>query len=324
MNELFNELLDVSKLDSGVMKPNITHFAANDLLSRIEATFAGAAREKGLSLRIVKSALWIRSDFILLDRIVSNLVSNAIRYTAAGTVLVGCRRRGGRVLIQVWDTGAGIPKEQQKNIFVEFFRIDNQDRDTRGGLGLGLAIVDRLCRLLDHPLALESILGKGSCFSIAVPTASPPAETIAPAPVAVNRFNLSSGKLVVVIDDDPMVLESMGGLLESWGCRVVTANNDRVAIIKLAAYDHLPDVIISDYHLRSGQTGIEAIAQLCASLSTSIPAFLMSGDTNPEPLQDAKSHGYHLLHKPVDPMTLRAALTQIVKKRQTPRPHLHS
>jgi len=324
MNELFNELLDVSKLDSGVLTSNLTQFPAAHLLARLEATFAGSAREKGLSLRVIKSSAWIRSDLILLERILSNLVSNAVRYTTAGTILIGCRKRNGRLHIQVWDTGAGIPQDQHKNVFVEFFRLGKHDNEPRGGLGLGLAIVDRLCRLLDHPIELRSEAGKGSCFSVAVPTVAARIEAANPTPTVSTRLNISNGKLVVVIDDDPLVLEGMSGLLRSWGCRVVTANTDRAAIVELAAYDHPPDVIISDYHLRNGQTGVEAIAQLCSTLSTSIPAFLMSGDTNPEPLRDAKANGYHLLHKPIDPMTLRAALTQIVKKRPVVRQRLHS
>lgn len=324
MNELFNELLDVSKLDSGVLAPNLTQFPAAQLLARIESTFRGAANEKGLSFRVVRSTAWISSDFILLERIVSNLVSNAIRYTTAGSILVGCRKRGGVLKLQVWDTGAGIPPEQYKNIFVEFFRLSKHDREPRSGLGLGLAIVDRLCRLLDHPITLTSSIGSGSCFSVAVPTAKARPEQENPAPAAISRFNVSSGKLVLVIDDDPLVLEGMGSLLRSWGCRVATASNDHAAIIELAKYDHPPDVIISDYHLRDGQTGVEVIARLCSKLSASIPAFLMSGDTNPGPVRDAQANGYHLLHKPVDPMTLRAALTQIVKKQSPGLPRLHS
>lgn len=324
MNELFNELLDVSKLDSGVMAPNLSQFPAAHLLARIESTFAGAAQEKGLSLRVVKCNAWINSDFILLERIVSNLVSNAIRYTKAGSVLVGCRKRGGLLHIQVWDTGAGIPPEEHRNIFVEFFRLSKNDREPRGGLGLGLAIVDRLCRLLDHPITVTSSVGNGSCFSIAVPAVkSRIVRAISPAAVA-NRFNLSSGKLVLVIDDDPLVLEGMGGLLRSWGCHVVTASTARNALIELTAFDRPPDVIISDYHLRSGQTGVEVIARLCSAMPASIPAFLMSGDTNPEPFRDAKANGYQLLHKPVDPMKLRAALTQLVKQRLAVPTHLHS
>src|SRR6266436_2710941 len=165
MNELFNALLDISKLDAGVLTPSITEFPVAKLLDRVDTTFTGAAREKGLSLQVVTSSAWVRSDFILLERIVFNLVSNAVRYTSSGGVVVGCRNRGVNLRIEVWDTGPGVPQDQQQNIFGEFYRLGA----TGAGLGLGLAIVDRLCRLLDHSVRLTSILGKGSCFSVALP-----------------------------------------------------------------------------------------------------------------------------------------------------------
>jgi signal transduction histidine kinase len=316
MNELFNALLDVSKLDAGVLIPQLTEFPTLQLLKRIETTFAGAAREKGLSFRVVTSGVWVRSDFILLERIVFNLVSNAVRYTAAGGLVVGCRRRNGQLRIEIWDTGNGIPQDQHQRIFGEFYRLSKHDRDQRGGLGLGLAIVDRLCRLLKHPIELKSTLGKGSCFSVAVPMVHARAEVVKPLVSDRSRFNITNGKLVVVIDDDPLVLDGMGGLIRSWGCRVVTASTDSAALSGLLQYDHPPDVIISDYHLCDGITGIEVITRLRSALSASIPAFLMSGDTNPKPLFEAQANGYPLLHKPVDPMALRATLTQVLKRRQ--------
>jgi signal transduction histidine kinase/CheY-like chemotaxis protein len=316
MNELFNALLDVSRLDAGALTPDMTAFPVSQLLKRIETTFADAAREKGLSLRIVPSSAWVRSDFILLERVLGNLVSNAIRYTRAGGVLVGCRRKGGRLRIDVCDTGAGIPEDQQQQVFVEFCRLGEHERDHRGGLGLGLAIVERLCRLLGHRIELASRVGSGSRFSVEIPVADSVAR-IVPQPVAEpRRLDISSGKLVAVIDDDPMVLEGMGGLLRSWGCRVVTGASDDEVLAGLAAYDDPPDVIISDYQLRGGRTGVQAIARLCESQSAPIAAFLMSGDTNPEPLEDAQKNGYVLLHKPVDPMALRATFTQVIRKRR--------
>jgi CheY-like chemotaxis protein len=318
MNELFNALLDISKLDAGALAPNLAEFPVAQLLRRIETTFAGAARENGLSLRVVGSSIWVRSDFILLERIVSNLVSNAIRYTTTGRVVVGCRRRGSQLRIEVWDTGVGIPEDQRQHIFGEFYRLD---REQRGGLGLGLAIVDRLCRLLDHPVELISTLGKGSCFSVGVPVVRAPARIVQPQASARARFGASNGKLVVVIDDDPLVLEGMGGLIRSWGCSVVIGTTGSAVLAGLAQYDHPPDVIISDYHFRDGTTGIEAITRLRSALSASIPAFLMSGDTNPEPLREARANGYPLLHKPVDPAALRATLAQLLKKQAAAHPH---
>jgi hypothetical protein len=165
----------------------------------------------------------VRSDFILLERIVLNLVSNAIRYTATGRVVVGCRRLGEQLRIEVWDTGRGIPQDQQQLIFSEFYRLESSDRD-QGGLGLGLAIVDRLCRLLKHPVEVRSVVEKGSCFSITLPMVGAAAETVRPPSAAPTRFVAADRKLVVVIDDDPLVLEGMDSLIRSWGCSVVTGN----------------------------------------------------------------------------------------------------
>jgi signal transduction histidine kinase len=321
MNELFNALLDISKLDAGAMNPTVTEFPVAQLLKQVEATFAEAARENGISLRIVQCSAWIRTDFILLERIVFNLVSNAVRYTSRGSVVVGCRNYGGRLRIEVWDTGPGIPADQHQNIFGEFYRLGEPDRDRRAGLGLGLAIVQRLCQLLDHPINLTSVLGRGSCFSITLPVVAvrrgiPKAS----APVR-GRLDLAHGKLVVVIDDDPLVLEGMGGLFRSWGCHVVTVGTDGTALAALAELNDTPDLIVSDYHLPSGKTGIEVIEQVRLDLSAQIPAFLISGDTNPEPLREAQAKGFHLLHKPVEPMALRAMFNLALRSGQGVRLH---
>ena len=317
MNELFNALLDVSRLDGGALTPDLTEFPIAQVLKRVETTFVGTAQEKGLSLRVVNSSAWVRSDCLLLERILSNLVSNAIRYTPAGGVVIGCRMRSNQLRIEVWDSGVGIPQGQQQQVFVEFWRIGKPDRDRRGGLGLGLAIVERLCRLLNHRIELTSTLNKGSCFAVTVPKVQPDAERGKAPVVSRNRLDVSRGKLIAVIDDDPMVLEGMGGLLRSWGCRVVSGSSDESILAELAEYNALPDVIISDYQLQDGQTGIEAIERLCGALATPVPAFLMSGDTNAEPLRDAEAKGYPLLHKPVNPMALRATLTQVIKARES-------
>src|SRR5262249_961412 len=184
MNELFNALLDISKLDAGATTPNLSDFPVAQLFARIESTFAEPAREKNLSFRVIPSSAWLRSDAILLERILLNLVSNAVRYTSQGGVIFGCGTHGPTQRIEVWDTGPGIPEDQRQNIFSEFYRITHPDRDQRGGLGLGLAIVDRLCRLLDQPVELRSTVGKGSCFAVILPAA--PARPIAkerPAPM---------------------------------------------------------------------------------------------------------------------------------------------
>jgi len=313
MNELFDALLDISKLDAGVLTPAVSEFPVAHLLTRIETTFVAAAREKGLILRVVPNSAWIRSDFILLERILLNLVSNAVQNTARGGVVVGCRRRGDRVRIDVCDTGVGIPKNEQRKIFSEFYQLAAAQGDSRGGLGLGLAIVDRLCRLLDHPLELISAIDKGSRFSVSVPLAAATRPTVESSALYRTIVDSLAGKLIVVVDDDPLVLDGMCGLLKRWGCSVVTARSDDAALKALRECERSPDLIISDFRLAHGKTGLDVIERLRGAFGAAIPAFLISGDTAPARLQEASASGCHLLHKPVPPITLRAMVSQLIK-----------
>jgi signal transduction histidine kinase/CheY-like chemotaxis protein len=313
MSEMFNSLLDISKLDSGVLTPNIVELPIARLLQKVEATFEQAAGMKGLRLRVMRSGAWVRSDALLLERILFNLVSNAMRYTSRGGVIVGCRRRSEMLRIEVWDSGPGIPEDHRQNIFREFFQLPTAERDRHGGLGLGLAIVDRLRQLLNHDIELTSTVGRGSRFTILVPMAAEGVTTVeavrSPYPAAF----VVEGKEILIIDDAPIVLEATGGLLGKWGCSVVTAASDDAALIELAKREHPPDLIISDYHLANGKTGIEAIERINAAFGASIAAILVSGDTAPERLRDAKDKGYILLHKPVDPMQLRTVMHQLFR-----------
>ena len=315
MNELFEALLDMTKLDAGILEPNVTVFPMERLLARLESTFADSARQKGLRLRMVPSTASIRSDFILLERILLNLVSNAVRYTAQGAIVIGCRHRGDQLRIDVYDSGAGIPEDQHGKIFSEFYQLAAHEPDRRSGLGLGLAIVDRLGRLLNHAVELDSTPGRGSRFSISVPLVAERRNIIEArlAPAAI--IDPAHGKLVVVIDDDSLVLDGMGGILRSWGCTVLTGDSEEEALRKIRAETRKPDLIISDYRLGNGKTGIEVTKRLREALGTGIPAFLISGDTAPERLRDASASGFQLLHKPVPPMRLRAMLNQLLKSR---------
>lgn len=317
MNELFNALLDMSKLDAGVLAPDIADVPAAHLLGRIETTFAAAAREKGLRLGVVPSRAWIRTDAILLERILLNLVSNAIRYTPRGGVIVGCRRRGDSVRIEVWDTGIGLAADQHRSIFGEFYQVGAPAPGERGGLGLGLSIVDGLCRLLGHPVDLVSRPGKGSRFAVSVPRAAArrPSDTGAAGPaVTVDAIaNPARDRLIVVIDDDAQILDGMRGLLEGWGCRVVTADSDDDALAALAARRSRPDLVISDYFLANGRTGIDVVERLRRTFAGPIPAFLISGDTTAERMREADARGLPLLHKPVSPMALRSMVNQLLR-----------
>ena len=293
-----------------MVRPNISTFPVGALLKRIETTFEVTAREKGLRLRVVSNDAWISGDFILLERILLNLVSNAVHYTVEGGVVVGCRRRSGRLRVEVWDSGIGIPEDQRRNIFDEFYQLATTELDGRGGLGLGLAIVDRLCRLLGHPIEVTSRLGRGSCFAVSVPLGSPLRLVEQPPQAAIDQ---AMGRFVVVIDDDALVLDGMRGVLKSWGCSVVTAGSERAALAALSEHERPPDLIISDYRLGDGKTGFEVIEGLRGAFGASIPAFLISGDTAPERLHEASASGYYLLHKPVLPITLRAVVNQLLK-----------
>ena len=313
MNELFNALLDISKLDAGVLAPDITEFPVGHLLDRIETTFAATAREKGLRLRVLPSRAWIRTDAILLERILLNLVSNAIRYTARGGVIVGCRRRGDNVRIEVLDSGIGLAEDQRHSVFGEFYQVDVPAPGGRAGLGLGLSIVDGLCRLLGHRIDLASRPGKGSRFAVSVPWAAARQRPADPAATLDAIANPARDRLIVVIDDDALVLDGMRGLLQSWGCRVVTGDSGDAALAGLADHQGQPNLVISDYFLANGTTGVDVIERLRGVFAEPIPAFLVSGDTTRERMRDADARGLPLLHKPVSPMALRSMVNQLLR-----------
>lgn len=313
LDEMFNSLLDISRLDAGMLTPKITEFPIAHLLQKIERTFNQATREKGLQLRIRRSNAWVRSDPMLLERILLNLVSNAVRYTLRGGIIVGCRRRGETLRIEVWDTGPGIPEDQKQNIFGEFFQVPGQERNRSGGLGLGLAIVDGLRLLLDHRIDLASRVGRGSRFAIELPMVDECVTSTAPVDSPYPGAFPAEGKRILVVADAPMVKEGTGGLLGNWGYSVLTAGSDEAALMRVAQRQERPDLIISDYHLANGKIGIRAIEQINAAFGSSIPAILISGDTAAEPLRDANERGYILLHKPVDPMRLRAVMHEVFR-----------
>jgi signal transduction histidine kinase/CheY-like chemotaxis protein len=319
MNELFEALLDMTKLEAGILQANPADLPVQRLLDRIETTFAVPAEKKGLSLRVVPCSAWVRSDPILLERILFNLVGNAVRYTARGGVVVGCRRRATQLRIDVYDTGAGIPEDQRQSIFSEFYQLATPAPERTAGLGLGLAIVDRLGRLLGHPVQLQSNPGRGSRFSISVPLAAELRETV-PLPVALQAADLAQGKRVMVIDDDVLVLDGMRGILQSWGCRVQTAASGAAALASVADGGGQPDLIISDLRLADGESGIEVIERLREVLGATVPAFVISGDTAPERLREASAGGYHLLQKPVSPMILRTTLNRLLKSYEAREP----
>jgi signal transduction histidine kinase len=306
---LFDALLDVSKLDAGIVHPEIRDFPAQAIFDRIGRECAPEAAEKGLRLRLMPASAVVRSDATLLERIVRNLVSNAIRYTNTGGVVVGCRRHGDTVRIAVYDSGVGIKPEHRADIFQEFYQVGNPERDRTKGLGLGLAIVDRLARLLDHPVTVSSVPGRGSVFSVAVPRGEiASAELNLLRPVEIIEGNLG-GALIAVIDDEAAVRDGMREVLQQWGCRPLLAGSSDDALAQLAANGSPPAAVIADYRLRAGETGIAAIGRIRSAHGMHIPGVIITGDTAPDRLQEAEASGYHLLHKPVRPVQLRALLS---------------
>ncbi len=308
VEEIFGALLDISRLDTGAMKPEIVGFRIDELLRQLEVEFTPLAQEKGLKLEFVPCSLAVQSDRRLLRRLLQNLVSNAIKYTPKGRVLVGCRRRRGRLRIEVHDTGLGIPISKKRTIFQEFRRLDQGARVARG-LGLGLSIVERIARVLNHKITVNSALGRGSQFSVEVPLAAAiPASPHQRLPRDVDRAQLA-GITVLCIDNDLAILDGMETLLGGWGCRVFKAPDLEDATRVIAQAKASPDGLLVDYHLDEGN-GIAAITELRRRFGADLTAILITADRSPHVREEARRNNIQLLNKPVRPAALRALLTQ--------------
>ncbi|HEY1475720.1 MAG TPA: hybrid sensor histidine kinase/response regulator [Pseudolabrys sp.] len=307
VEEIFGALLDISRLDTGVMRPEFSSFRIDDLMRQIELEFAPMAGAKGLDLAFVRSSLVVRSDRRLLRRLVQNLVSNAIKYTPAGRVLVGCRRRGDHLRIDVYDTGVGIPQSQQRDIFVEFHRLDQGARIARG-LGLGLSIVERVARVLGCEIEVDSEVERGSHFAVKVPLSNAVAVDLpARDDIRVDPSQLV-GTTALCIDNEPSVLDGMETMLHGWGCDVIKAPDLADALAAIEASPTMPNGLLVDYHLDCGN-GIEAIASLRARCGD-LPAILITADRSPSVREAARAQGIQLLNKPIKPAALRAQLAQ--------------
>ncbi len=307
VEEILTALLDISRLDTGALKPQWTSFRLGELLRQLRREFEPLAREKGLALVVMPSTLSVRSDRGLLRRMLQNLISNAIKYTPAGRVLVGARRRGGQARIMVCDTGLGIPATKQRIVFREFQRLD-QGAKVASGLGLGLSIVERAARVLDHPLALASTHGRGTTFTLDVPVAAARASTApAPEPVSAPPSSLS-GLTVMALDNEPAILDGMRTLLTGWGCTMLTARSLAEARERLGEGPR-PDVLIADFHLDEGD-GLSAVTALREACGASLPAMLLTADRSRAVRERANAASIHVLAKPLKPAALRALLAQ--------------
>jgi len=308
VEEIFTALLDISRLDTGAMKPEIADFRIDELLHRLDVEFAPLAREKGLALDFMPCSQSVRSDRRLLRRLLQNLISNAIKYTPAGRVLVGCRRRGEHLRIEVYDTGIGIPHAKRRAVFKEFHRLDQGARVARG-VGLGLSIVERIARVLDCEVALKSNVGHGSRLSIEVPRAKAPAG--APKLRALPRLDVSrlDGTVVLCIDNERAILDGMDTLLGGWGCRTLKAADLAEALAAIDASGLEPDGLLVDYHLDGGN-GVAAIGELRRRLGRHVPAIVITADRSLHVREESRAEAAHLLNKPLKPASLRALITQ--------------
>lgn len=310
VQDILTTLLDLSRLDAKAMPAEITDFRLDEILNQLRLEFDPLAREKGLQLVFVPCSLSVRSDRRLLRRLVQNLISNAIKYTPAGRILVGVRRKGGALRLCVYDTGIGIPQDKQRDIFREFARLAPAVKTARG-VGLGLSIVERLARTLGHTISLQSALGKGSVFSVEIPLGAQRAAVALPRtePSAKPAASLG-GMTIALIDNEPAVLHSMTLLLEDWGCRCLAGADAAEILVELQQQDLYPDALITDYHLDAGD-GLAAIDTLRAKFGRHLPAIIVTADHSRDLRSQAKALDVRLLNKPLKPAALRALLSQI-------------
>ncbi len=316
VEEILNALLDISRLDSGAMKPEYSVFPIKDLLEQLRIDFEPVAKARGIELTIVQSYALVRSDRKLLRRILQNLVSNALKYNKeSGRAVLGCRRRGKMLFVEVHDTGFGIPEHQRELIFKEFQRLDRYGPSVPG-LGLGLSIVDRMCRVMNHELQLKSVPNKGSAFAVGLPLArwsdmeQPRPFNMRPLPYGNLR-----GAIVLCLDNDRSIIDGMSTLLTGWQCPVVTALNSANAIEQLQSAQVTPDIIISDFHLDS-ENGLEAVQEICAACRASIPAIIITADSAYEVRKAVEAAGHAFLPKPVKPAAMRALMSQMIVQRR--------
>ena len=308
VEEILSALLDMSRLDAGAIKPDVSRFAIGDLMAQLQTEFSLAAEDKGLRLNMVASSLAVESDRKLLRRILQNLISNAIKYTPSGKVLIGCRRRGRSVLVQVHDSGPGIPKNKQQLVYREFERLD-QEGSAISGLGLGLAIVERMARVLNHPLQLHSDNGSGCTFSLELPMADARDEPVQlPRDVPVAISGRLFGLKVLVVDNEPSIIDGMSQLLTGWGCEVTTAGDGDQARELARAHQPWPyDMVLMDYHL-NGENGIDLIGELRNLAGVVFDAALITAERSADIQLSAETAGVVYLRKPVRPAILRNVL----------------
>ena len=313
LNNLLGTLLDSARLDSGGISPRIDDFPLAALFERIGPEFQSVARAAGIELAFIQSRLWLRTDLHLLETVLRNFISNAIRYTPRGRVLVGCRRRHEAVDICVYDTGIGIEATHLQKVFEEYYQVPMAERPRDAGIGLGLSIVSRIARLLSLDCSVESRLGAGSRFTVRVPNGTPRQDA---RPLDLwcrdaTRVNSRRCLNVIVIDDHPEVLRGMAAILAKWGHRAITASTATDAVVQMITADLQPDLVISDYHLAAGAKGDQAIVEVQREFDSGAPALIMTSDTDPALRERLQARGMTVLAKPINLGKLRAMMDRL-------------
>ncbi|AUO46877.1 hybrid sensor histidine kinase/response regulator NahK/ErcS' [Pseudomonas ogarae] len=316
VENLLGTLVDISKLDAGVIKADVAPFALSELLDNLAAEYAQIARSEGLALHFVGCSVLVRSDMQLLARILRNLLTNAIRYTPSGRLVLGCRRHRQRVSIQVWDSGIGIAENRLEEIFQEFKRGDVQRPNQDRGLGLGLAIVEKIAGILGHRIQVRSWPGKGSMFSIDVPLSATAPKPLPCLDMSEPMLERLRGARVWVLDNDAAICAGMRTLLEGWGCQVVTALSEQDLARQVDNYHAEADLLIADYHLDNDQNGVDAVARINARRASPIPAMMITANYSNELKQQIRERGHTLMHKPVRPMKLKIAMSHLLGQTQ--------
>lgn len=323
VESLLGTLVDISKLDAGVVTPDITTFRVRELMGNIANEFCQFAQKDGLKMSYIPSSAVISSDSQLLARILRNFLSNAIRYTAKGRILFGCRRKKHSLVIEVWDTGVGIPDEQLQEVFQEFRRLNPQglgsenssDKSGDKGLGLGLAIVDKISGVLGHPITVHSIEGKGSVFAVEVPYGELALYSELPATDWIAATDCLQGSHIWVIDNDLAICQGMQTLLEGWGCYVTTALSLTQLLQRVDPINDPVDLLIADYHLDNGDNGVDAACGVAELLQGPLSVLMITANYNKDLKQEMRELGYILMNKPVKPLKLKSTLLHLLKDR---------
>ncbi|MFK7853548.1 MAG: ATP-binding protein [Granulosicoccus sp.] len=313
LNRLFNSLLDLSRLDAGVVEANKTEFKLDGLLRMMDQEFSALAKQNGVYFSVCRDSFYIHSDAILLNRILRNLLENAFSHSGATDIQIFRERKGAMVRLTVADNGSGIPVAEQSDIFSEYYQLENPERDRSKGLGLGLSIVKRLCEILDIEISMESKVGVGTMFHLDLPIRDSDKQLSGqPSNVSLDAARLPTGMLVAIVDDDANVRRGMISMLESLNFDAIAAESAIEMIQTLRLRELLPDVLVADYRLLNNQTGDVAIHEIRAAFNVDFPAMIITGDTSPGRVIDAANSGFELMHKPVEPDELMRRISRLV------------